>query len=165
MSLLLTLNFPIPYLSVSFVDFEQATTVLVNKNNFCNTPLLHTCSRCILVQTLLVYGTISNRCYMESAALIRGEALVRGWCLFWWDLALIRGTAVFQRKTCLKNFLCYLHMCSPSIKFYKTKLLEFAPLEMVIQKVHKFSIHTEILILRQQSFLTTQPQVAPLVIK
>ena len=31
MSLLLSLNFPIPYISVSFVDFEQVTTVLVNK--------------------------------------------------------------------------------------------------------------------------------------
>ena len=163
MSLLLTLNFPIPYLSVSFVDFEQVTTSWVNKNNFYNTPLLNTCSRCILVQTL--YGTISNRCYMEGAALIRGEALVRGWCLFGWDLALIRGTAVFQHETCLKNFLCYLHLCSPSIKFHKTKWLEFASLQMVIQKVRKLSTHTGVLILRQQSFLPSQPQVVPPVIK
>ena len=163
MSLLLTLNFPIPYLSVSFVDFEQVTTSWVNKKNFYNTPLLNTCSRCILVQTL--YGTISNRCYMEDAALIRGEALVRRWCLSWWGLALIRGTTVFQHKTCLKNFLCYLHLCSPSIKFHKTKWLEFASLQMVVQKVRKFSKHTEVLILRQQSFLPTQPQVAPLIIK
>ena len=155
---MLTLNFPIPYLSVSFVDFEQVTTSWVNKNNFYNTQLLNSCSRCILVQTL--YGTISNRCYMESAAL---SELI--WCLFWWGLALIRGTAVFQHKTCPKNFLCYLLLCSPSIKFHKTKWLEFASLQMVSQKVCKLSTHTEVLILRQQSFLPSQPQVAPLVIK
>ena len=74
MSLLLTLNFPIPYLSVSFVDFEPVTTSWVNKKNLYNTPLLNTCSRCILVQTL--YGTISNRCYMESAPLSEGRRLL-----------------------------------------------------------------------------------------
>ena len=51
----------------------------------------------------------------------------------------------------------YLHLCSHSSLFQKT-------LQMIIQKLHTFTPHIEFLMLHQQTILSRQPQIAPLVI-
>ena len=84
-SLLLTLNFFIPYSSVSIVDFEQVIAGWVNTNSFCNAPLLYTCSTCIFVYTLLVYGymvlfLISVTCKVRR--LLEGMLLLEGGVCF-----------------------------------------------------------------------------------
>ena len=64
-----------------------------------------------------------------------------------------------------KKLSMYRHLCSPSILFHKTNWLKFALLQLIIQKLPKLIPHTKFLMLRQQIFLSTQLQVASLVIK
>ena len=67
-------------------------------------------------------------------------------------------------KSGLKRSM-YRHLCSPSILCHKTNCLKFAPLQLIIQKLHKFTPYTEIFMLCQQTVLSTQLQIAPLVTK
>ena len=103
----------------------------------------YTCSRCILTELLLVYGTISNtrsfqRCVayqrvaLASIKVLKAVALIRGWCLF--------DTQRLLVESHFPKYSIQLHEFSNELNFLIFASFSFCLSLMKLQNLFSFSL-------------------------